>query len=63
MVGSKVTALSNRHGGLERRDLRLTELQFHIYCKENDVPNSCKNLRAIQRSDQKLRALRTGTLV
>jgi hypothetical protein len=37
MVGSKVTALSNRYAGLERRDLRPTEYRFHIYCKENGV--------------------------
>jgi len=34
-VGSKVTALSNRYGGLERRDLRLNELRFQIYFTEN----------------------------
>jgi len=28
-------ALSNRYSGLERRDRRLTESRFHIYCKEN----------------------------
>jgi len=37
-VGSKVTALSNRYGGLERRDFRLTEWRFNIYCKENGCP-------------------------
>jgi hypothetical protein len=30
-------ALSNQYSGLERRDLRLTELRFHIYYKENSV--------------------------
>jgi hypothetical protein len=28
-------ALSNRYSGLERRDLHLTELRFHIYSKKN----------------------------
>jgi hypothetical protein len=27
--------LSNRYSGMERRDLLLTELQFHISSKEN----------------------------
>ena len=36
-VGSKVRALSNRYSGLERRALRLTEYQFHIYSKEISV--------------------------
>jgi hypothetical protein len=30
-------ALSNRYAGLERRHLRLTELGFHIYYKENGL--------------------------
>jgi len=29
--------LPNRNSGLERGDLRLTELRFHIYSKENNV--------------------------
>jgi len=39
MVGSKVTALSNGYGGLERGDLRLTEQRFHIYSKGNGLRN------------------------
>jgi len=35
MVGSKVTPLSNRYAGLERRDLRLNELRFDNYSKGN----------------------------
>jgi hypothetical protein len=37
MVGSKVMALSNLYSGLERRDLRLTELRFHSYSTKTCV--------------------------
>jgi len=36
-VGSKVIDLSNRYSGLERRELRFTELLFHIYSTETCV--------------------------
>jgi len=32
-------ALSNPHADLERRDLHLTEWQFHIYSNENGIRN------------------------
>jgi hypothetical protein len=31
--------LSNLYPDLERRDLHLTELRFHIYSKENGIRN------------------------
>jgi hypothetical protein len=31
-------AVSNPYDHIERRDLNLTEWQFHIYSKENGVP-------------------------
>ena len=56
-------ALSNRYFCLERRDLLLTEWRFNIYSRKTASGNSSKILRVIQRSDQKLWRLRTGTLV
>jgi hypothetical protein len=32
-------ALSNPHADLERRDLHLSDFRFHIYSKENGIPN------------------------
>jgi hypothetical protein len=51
-VGSKVMALSKRYSSLARPDLQKTPFG-----------NSCKTLRAIQQSDQKLRSFRTVTLI
>jgi hypothetical protein len=56
-------ALSNPYADLERRDFHLTEWRFHIYSKENGFGTSCKDLRAIQRSDQKLWPFQTRTLI
>jgi len=55
--------LSNPYDDLERRDLHLTEWRFHIHSKENGFGTSCKDLRAIQRSDQKLWPFQTRTLM
>jgi hypothetical protein len=62
-VGSKVMALSNRYSSLERRALRLPSSDSTCTPRKTASINSCKNLRAIQRSDQKLLPFRTGTLV
>jgi len=56
-VGSKVRALSNRYSGLERRDLRLTEYQFHIYSKENSVRKLFYNFEVDLTVGSKVRAL------
>jgi len=56
-VGSKVRALSNRYSGLERRDLRLTELRFHIYSKENSVRKLFYNLEVDPTVGSKVMAL------
>jgi hypothetical protein len=36
-IESKVMALSNRYSSLERLDLNLTEIRFHIHFMENGV--------------------------
>jgi len=56
-VGSKVRALSNRYSSLERRDLRLTEYQFHIYSKENSVRKVLYNLEVDPTVGSKVRDL------
>jgi len=63
MVLSKVMALSNRYSGLDRRDLRLPSSDSTSTTRKTASANSCKNLRAIQWSDQKLWPFRTGTVV
>jgi hypothetical protein len=63
MVLSKVMALSNRYSGLDHRDLRLPSSDSTSTTRKTASANSCKNLRAIQWSDQKLWPFRTGTLV
>jgi hypothetical protein len=62
-VGSKVMPLSNRYSSLERRDLRLTEYDSTSTRRKTASGKSCKNLKAIQRSDEKLWPFRTGTMV
>jgi hypothetical protein len=56
-VRSKVRALSNRYSGLERRDLRLTELRFHIYSNENSVRKLFYNFKGDITVGSKVRAL------
>jgi len=59
----KVMALSNMYTAPERRDLRLPSSDSTSSPRKTTSENSCKNLRAIQRSDQKLWPFQTGTLV
>jgi len=63
MIGSKVMALSNGYSGLERRASSSPKSDSTSTSRKLASGNSCKNLMAIKRSDQKLRPLRTGTLV
>jgi len=55
-------ALSNRYSRLERRALSVIEWRFHVTPRTKASGNSCKNLKEIKRSDQKLWPFRTGTL-
>ena len=55
MAESKVMVSLRRHSGLARHDLLLNEKGFHrCPTRKTASGNSCKNLSAIQRSDQKL---------
>jgi hypothetical protein len=56
-------ALSNRYSGLERRAFGSRSSDSTSTPRKTASGNSCKNLREIQRSDQKLWPFRTGTLV
>jgi hypothetical protein len=50
-------ALSNLYSGLERLDLRLTELLFHIYSNENCVRKLFYNFEVDPTVGSKVRAL------
>jgi len=56
-------ALLNGYSDLERRHLRPPSSNSTSTTRKTASGNSCKNLRAIQRSDQKLWPFRTGTRV
>jgi hypothetical protein len=56
-------ALSNMYTALERRDLRLPSSDSTSTPRKTASGNSCKNLRVIPRSDQKLWPFRTATPV
>jgi len=55
-------ALSNGYSGLGRRFLHSSSSDSTSTPRKTASGNSCKFLRAIQRSDQKLWPFRTGTL-
>jgi len=55
--------LSNRYAGPERRDVHSSSSDSTSTPRKTTSGNFCKNLRAIQRSDQKLWPFRTRTLV
>jgi hypothetical protein len=50
-------ALPNLYSGLERRDLRLIEYQFHIYSKEKSVRKLFYNFEVDLTVGSKVRAL------
>jgi hypothetical protein len=56
-------ALSNGYSGRGRRYLRIPSSDSTSTPRKTASGNSCKILREIQRSDQKLWTFRTGTLV
>jgi len=56
-------ALSNGYSGLGRRFLHSSSSDSTSTPRKTASGNSCKFLREIQRSDQKLWPFRTGTLV
>ena len=56
-VGSKVMALSNLYSGRERRDLRLTELRFHVYSTKTCVRKLFYNFEGDQTVRSKVIAL------